>query len=136
MQLEDETGAVISQALDPGTELATIPDEKVEKERLVMVKLLKTPVRGGILTLTNQELVLGEGFLGTQNVRKVSLKLFARLDILPSPGDRAMQRSKLLRFVWIDGQTTDVDGVGPVAAQRIQYVLQALRRPVMRQYMF
>lgn len=99
-----------------------------------MVKLLKTPMQGGILTLTNRELVLGEGILGTQYIRRFPLRDFARLDVLPSPNDRSLRRSQLLRFVWIDGQMTDVDGVGPIAARRIAYVLQALRRPAMRQY--
>lgn len=117
-----------------GTELDIASDEGKGKERQVQVRLVKTPFRGGILTLTNQELIVGEGFLGTTNVRRWALPLFARLDVLPSPHDRGLQRSKMLRFVWINGQVTDVDGVGPVAAQRIAYVLQALRRPAMRQY--
>jgi hypothetical protein len=35
-----------------------------------MARLLKTSVRGGVLTLTHRELVLGEGWLGVRNVRR------------------------------------------------------------------
>lgn len=117
-----------------GTPLGTIPEQFFEETGSVMVKLVKTRFKGGILTLTNLELVLGEGLLGTQNQRRFSLRTFVRLDVLPTPGEAQLARSKRLRFVWIDGSVTEVDGVGPLAAQRIEYVLQALRRPAMRQY--
>ena len=123
-----------NKIVNDGTALDTIPDDTTERSRPVMVKLLKTSMRGGILTLTNRELVLGEGILGTQHIRRFPLRDFVRLDVLPSPNDRGLRRNQLLRVVWIDGQVTDVDGVGPVAAQRIEYVLQAIRRPAMRQY--
>ncbi len=98
-----------------------------------MVKLLKTPMRGGIVTLTDRELVLGEGVLGTKNVRRFPLQSLVRLDRLPSPGDHVLRRSMLLRFVWADGQTTEVDGIGPLAAQRMHDILQVLCRPAIRQ---
>ncbi len=117
-----------------GTELEQTPDETLQEERSVMVKLVKTPFRGGVLTLTNHELVLGDGILGARNVRRYPLKQLARVDIEPSPGDGPIKRNRCLRFVWIDGQITEVDGVGPIAAERIHYVLSALRRPAMRPY--
>jgi hypothetical protein len=122
------------EQLTGGTELEKGPDETLQEERPVMVRLVKTPFRGGMLTLTNHELVLGEGILGARNVRRYPLKQLARIDIEPSPGDGPIKRNKCLRFVWIDGQVTEVDGIGPIAADRIHYVLSALRRPTMRQY--
>lgn len=98
------------------------------------VKVLKVPVPGGMLTLTNQELILGEGLLGARNVRQFKLNWLARLDVVPSPRASSMRPNKLLRFVWMSGDTTEVDGVGPAAAQRVQCVVHALRRPTMRQY--
>jgi hypothetical protein len=92
-----------------------------------MVKLLKTPMRGGILILTDTELVLGEGVLGAKNVRRFPLQSLAHLDLLPSPGEQVLRRGTTLRFVWADGQTTSVDYVGPVAARRIQEILDLLR---------
>ena len=88
-------------------------------------------MRGGILTLTNHELVLGEGWLGTQNERRFPLQSLVHFDLLPSPHDKVPGHTMLLRFVWVDGQTTEVDGVGPIAAQRIHVVLQALCGPSM-----
>lgn len=35
--------------------------------------MLEIPVQGGVLVLTNQELLLGEGILGTRNVRRFKL---------------------------------------------------------------
>jgi hypothetical protein len=113
-----------------GTELGTPAEQFPMEDCSVTAKLLKTPIKGGILTLTNHELVLGEGFLGTQNVRRFPLRSFVRLDLLPSSSNRSV----MLCFVWFDGQVTEVDGVGPIAAQRIQYVLEALRRPAIRRY--
>ena len=98
-----------------------------------MSKLLKTPMRGGIMTLTERELVLGEGVLGAKNVRRFPIQALAQLDRLPSTGEQTLRRSVLLRFVWADGQTTDVDGIGPVAAQRIQDLLQSLRQSLEHQ---
>jgi hypothetical protein len=91
-----------------------------------MAKLLKTPMRGGILTLTDHELVLGEGLLGTRNVRRFPIQSLTHLDLLPSSDNPVLQQNMLLRFVWDDGQTTEVDGIGPIAAQRIHDILQAL----------
>jgi len=87
--------------------------------------LVKTPMRGGIVTLTERELVLGEGLLGASNVRRFPLQSLDHVDLLPSPADRALRRGMLLRFVWADGRTTEVDGVGPAAARRIHAMLQA-----------
>jgi len=87
-------------------------------------KLLKTPIRGGVLTLTDRELVLGEGWLGAKNVRRFSLQSLAQLDLLSASGTHVPQHGMLLRFIWADGQTTDVHGVGPAAAQRIHDMLQ------------
>lgn len=88
-------------------------------------------MRGGILTLTNRELVLGEGWLGTQNERRFPLQSLVHLDQLPSPGDKVTGRNMLLRFVWVDGQVTEVDGIGPIAAQRIHAIVRALCGPGM-----
>ena len=86
-------------------------------------------MRGGILTLTNRELVLGEGWLGTQNERRFPLQSLVHLDLLPSPSDNVPGQNMLLRFVWVDGQPTEVDGIGPIAAQRIRSILRALCGP-------
>ena len=91
-----------------------------------MTRLLKTPVRGGVLTLTDRELVLGEGWLGAKNVRRFALQSLAQLELLSESGAHVPQRSILLRFMWADGQTTDVHGVGPVAAKRIHDMLQLI----------
>ena len=79
-----------------------------------------------MLTLTDRELVLGEGLLGTQNERRFPLRSLAHLDLLPSSRDKVLRRNMFLRFVWIDGQRTEVDGVGPIVAQRIRGILHAL----------
>jgi hypothetical protein len=86
-------------------------------------------MRGGILTLTNRELVLGEGWLGTQNERRFLLQSLVHLDLLPSSNDKVLGRNMRLRFVWVDGQTTEVDGIGPIAAQRIHDILRVLCGP-------
>ena len=86
-------------------------------------------MRGGLVTLTNRELVLGDGLLGTRNVRRFPLQSLMHLDLLPSPGDKALRRNMLLRFMWVDGQTTEVDGIGPIAAQRIHTIVHALCWP-------
>ncbi len=91
-----------------------------------MSKLLKTRIRGGILTVTDRELMLGEGWLGTQNVRRFPLHLLVGVELQPSPGERLLTKSTLLRLTWSDGEVTDVDGVGPIAAQRIRDILTAL----------
>jgi len=92
-----------------------------------MAKLFKTPVRGGTVTVTDREIVVGDGWLGTHNVRRFPLQSLAHLDLLPSPKDKGLQHSMLVRFVWTNGLITDVDGVGPLAAQRLHNLLQALR---------
>src|SRR5690349_6875141 len=94
--------------------------------RTANAKLLKTPVRGGVLTLTNHDLLLGEGWLGAKNVRRFPLQSLERLDLLPAPSEQALRRRFLLRFVWADGQVTEVDGVGPAAARHIHAFVQAL----------
>ncbi|WP_029215020.1 hypothetical protein [Kallotenue papyrolyticum] len=91
-------------------------------------KLVKTPFRGGMLILTHQELVLGEGLLGARNIRRFPLRHLARLELRPSPSEAVLGRSVCLRFVWIDGQITDVDGVGPLAGERIRMLLARLYR--------
>jgi hypothetical protein len=91
-----------------------------------MTKLLKTPMHGGMLMLTEREIMVGEGWLGAQNVRRFSLQSLAQLELLPSTGQSVLRRSVLLRFVWADGQTTDVSGVGPAAAQRVRDLIQSL----------
>jgi hypothetical protein len=85
----------------------------------IMTRLLKTPVRGGVLTLTDRELVLGEGWLGAKNVRRFALQSLAQLELLSESSAHVPQRGLLLRFTWADGQITDVYSVGPVAAKRI-----------------
>lgn len=114
-----------------GTARAAVPNE-LQGRCPVIAKLLKTLMRGGILTLTHREVVLGEGLLGTQNVRRFPLQSLAHLDLLPSPGDKVLRQNMLLRFVWDDGQTTEVDGIGLIAAQRIHDILQALCGPSIR----
>lgn len=95
-----------------------------------MPKLIKTRVRGGILTITDRELVHGEGLLGTQHVRRFPLDTLDGVELLPSPGGgAALGRTLLLRLRWRDGQTLDVDGVGPIAARRITTLLSAMHRP-------
>ncbi len=94
----------------------------------VMSKLLKTRIRGGILTVTDRELVLGEGWLGTQNVKRFPIYLLVAVELQPSPSERPLHRSMVLRLVWGDGTVTDVDGVGPIAAQRIRDILTTLGR--------
>ena len=91
-----------------------------------MSKLLKTPIQGGMLTLTNHEVMVGEGWLGAQNVRRFSLHSLVRVDILPSPNESVLRRSMLLRFVWADGAIVDVYNVGPVAARHVRDILQRL----------
>lgn len=123
------------QLVTDGTNPAIVPGEQKEV-RLVVVKLLKTMMRGGVLTLTNRELVLGEGFLGVRNVRRFPLTTLARLDVIDGMREGRPQRDVELRFVWMDGETTVVQGLGPVAAQRIQYLLKVLRRPAAREYAY
>lgn len=91
-----------------------------------MVKLLKTPMRGGIVTITDRELVLGEGWLGTRNVRRFPLQSLMHIELLPSLQSKGMQHHMCVRFVWDDGQSTEVDGIGPIAAQRMSDMLHAL----------
>jgi hypothetical protein len=69
-----------------------------------MARLLKTSVRGGVLTLTHRELVLGEGWLGVRNVRRFPLTALTALEVLSSPHDTLLRRNKLLRFRWADGE--------------------------------
>lgn len=91
-----------------------------------MGKLLKTRIRGGILTLTDRELVLGQGWLGTQHVRRYPIQGLAAVELQPSPDDQVLNRSILLRLRWHDGQIIEVDGLGPIAADRVRNILQAL----------
>lgn len=95
-----------------------------------MGTLFKTPMHGGIVTITEREIVVGEGWLGTRNVRRFPLQSLAHLDLLPSPHGNGLQHSVLVRFVWTDGQITEVDGVGPIAAQRLSALLQEQERLV------
>jgi len=81
-----------------------------------------------MLLLTGDELVLGEGWLGAQNARHFPLHALARLELVPSSSGPALRRNFLLRFVWLDGATTEVEGVGPVAAHRALGLLQRLCR--------
>lgn len=91
-----------------------------------MSKLLKTPIRGGILTLTDREIVVGEGWLGSRNVRRFPLHSLRRLDLQPLLGERVPPRSILLRFEWADGDTIEVHDIGPVAARQVRNILQRL----------
>ncbi len=91
-----------------------------------MGKLLKTRIRGGILTLTDRELVLGQGWLGTQHVRRFPIQGLAAVELQPSPGDQALNRNILLRLRWNDGQIVEVDGLGRIAAERLRNILHAL----------
>jgi hypothetical protein len=93
-----------------------------------MGTLLKTRVRGGILTITERELLLGEGWLGTQNVKHIPIHLIIGVDLQPSPSERLLNRSTLLRLVWGDGNVTEVDGIGPIAAQRVRDLLRTLSK--------
>jgi hypothetical protein len=79
-----------------------------------------------MLYLTGDELVLGEGWLGAQNVCRFPLQALVHLELLPSSSGRALRRNLLLRFVWADGTTTDVEDVGPVAAHRLHGLLERL----------
>ncbi|GAC1536925.1 MAG: hypothetical protein NVS4B8_13860 [Herpetosiphon sp.] len=94
-----------------------------------MAKLLKTPFRGGIVTLTESELIVGEGWLGTRNPRRYAFHALTRIDLAPSPIDQVAGRNMCLRFVWNNGQTVEIDGIGPTAAQRIHTAIHALGWP-------
>jgi hypothetical protein len=94
--------------------------------KVAMPKLFKTRMRGGTLTLTDREVVLGEGWLGAQNVRRFPLHTLVHLDLLPSPGQSVLQRSMQLRFVWADGDIVDIYDVGPIAAGHVRDILQRL----------
>jgi len=59
-------------------------------------------------------------------VRRFPLESLAQLDLLPASGENGLRRSMLLRFIWADEPTTDVQGVGPVAAKRIHDLLQII----------
>ncbi len=91
-----------------------------------MVKLLKTPMRGGIVTITDRELVVGEGWLGTRNVRRFPLQSLMQIELLPALPSESMRHHRRIRFRWDDGQSTEVAGIGPLAAQRIYALLHAL----------
>jgi hypothetical protein len=79
-----------------------------------------------MLLLTDDELVLGEGWLGARNARHFPLQALVRLELLPSSSGRALRRNLLLRFVWVGSATTDVEDVGPVAAHRLHGLLERL----------
>ncbi len=106
----------------------------VEKEHHVTVKAVTIPVEGGVVALTNQGLILGEGLLGTHSVRRFKLSSLARLDVVLSPGASPMRPYKLLRFAWMTDATTEIDDVGRVSAQRLQSVARAMRRATIARY--
>ncbi len=96
------------------------------QQRSRPARLLKARVHGGLLILTDRELVLGEGWLGAANVRRFPLASLAHLELQPAAGQHALRRSMRLHFEWRDGRATDVDGVGPAAARRVYGLVRQL----------
>lgn len=90
------------------------------------MKLLKAPYPGGVLTLTDQELVLAGGLFGTGQTRRLALASIARVDVAPMPLSSKVLGTRL-RFVRDDGNATEVEGVGPEAARRLVAALRALQ---------
>lgn len=74
------------------------------QQRSRPARLLKARVHGGLLILTDRELVLGEGWLGAANVRRFPLASLAHLELQPAAGQHALRRSMRLHFEWHDGR--------------------------------
>ncbi|MCU0491920.1 MAG: hypothetical protein MUD01_10050 [Chloroflexaceae bacterium] len=88
-------------------------------------RLLKTPVPGGLLTLTTAELVLGDGFLGTINVRRFPLAELLGYEVQQPPHSTPWQ-GRIVRFTWANGSSTEIPNVGMLAAERLGHALRAL----------
>jgi hypothetical protein len=87
--------------------------------------LLRTAVRGGLLRLSGAELVYGEGFLGSKNMRSVPLGRIESL--LIEPGAVAVGGVRL-RVNVVGELELLIEGVNAGAARRLIQLVQILRR--------
>lgn len=87
--------------------------------------LLRTAVRGGLLRLSSSELVYGEGFLGSKNMRRMPLAQLLSLQV--EPGAVAVGGVRLR--VSVAGEPELVlEGVNAGAAQRLLQIVEILRK--------
>lgn len=88
--------------------------------------LLRTAVRGGLLRLNAVELVYGEGFLGSKNLRSVPLAKIVSLAVEPGPVAVGGVRLR----VGVAGEPDLLfEQVNPGAAQRLIKLVGILQAP-------
>lgn len=88
--------------------------------------LLRTAVRGGLLRLNGSELMYGEGFLGSKNLRSVPLARLGPLAI--EPGAVAVGGVRL-RVALAGEADLLFEGVNRGAAERLVKLVDILRTP-------